>query len=135
MGTDSSTCGRPCESHTVSLRDRMGYEHTLKADFACRNTVFNAVAQSGVEYLASMREAGIFRFRIDLLSEDKAQAVKTIQMYRRVIRGEVEPKALWRELHSNSKLGVTRGSLDHYEGGLDRLYSIAPQRKPAHAKS
>ncbi len=41
-GTDHRTCGRPCESHAVSLRDRAGMEHPVMADVGCRNTVFHA---------------------------------------------------------------------------------------------
>ena len=37
-GTDWTNCGRPCETHTLALRDRMGYEHPVKADAGCRNT-------------------------------------------------------------------------------------------------
>ena len=35
-GTDKTNCGRPCDSHDVKLRDRVGMEHPLKADVGCR---------------------------------------------------------------------------------------------------
>jgi U32 family peptidase len=31
-GTDYTNCGRPCDHHAVSMRDRVGLEHPLKAD-------------------------------------------------------------------------------------------------------
>src|SRR5262249_8681154 len=43
-GRDHKTCGRPCERHKVSLRDRAGMEHPVEADVGCRNTVFHAAA-------------------------------------------------------------------------------------------
>ena len=46
-GTDKTNCGRPCDDHVVKLRDRVGVEHPLTADVGCRNTLFNAVPQSG----------------------------------------------------------------------------------------
>ena len=48
-GTDYTNCGRPCDKHDVRVRDRVGAEHPLKADAGCRNTVFNALAQTGAE--------------------------------------------------------------------------------------
>ena len=39
-GSDHRSCGRPCERHQVSLRDRAGMEHPVEADVGCRNTVF-----------------------------------------------------------------------------------------------
>ena len=48
-GTNKHNCGRPCDVHAVKLRDRVGMEHPLTADVGCRNTLFNAVAQSAAE--------------------------------------------------------------------------------------
>jgi putative protease len=45
-GHDFRTCGRPCEQHRVALRDRVGLVHPVVVDVGCRNTVFNAQAQS-----------------------------------------------------------------------------------------
>ena len=50
-GHDHTDCGRPCEHHSVSLRDRSGVDHPLRADLGCRNTLFNGTAQTGVEGL------------------------------------------------------------------------------------
>ena len=32
---------RPCETHVVHLRDRVGQMHRLSAEVGCRNTLFN----------------------------------------------------------------------------------------------
>ncbi|MBC8115563.1 MAG: DUF3656 domain-containing protein, partial [Candidatus Saccharimonas sp.] len=53
-GTNKHNCGRPCDTHLVQLRDRVGSEHPLHADVGCRNTLFNAVPQSGAEVVASL---------------------------------------------------------------------------------
>ena len=45
-GRDYRTCGRPCEQHRVALRDPQGLDHPVVVDVGCRNTVFNATAQS-----------------------------------------------------------------------------------------
>ena len=132
-GTDSSNCGRPCESHEVRIRDRVGHEHPIKADFGCRNTVFNAVPQSGAAYLAPLLELGLKRYRLDLLLEDRLRTNETITLYQQALRGEHPAEDLWRKLNATSKLGVTKGSLDHTgeaelrAAGLpgDRLYPLA----------
>ena len=46
-GNSYLDCGRPCESESVHLRDANGKDHLVLADEGCRNTVFNAQAQSG----------------------------------------------------------------------------------------
>jgi putative protease len=48
-GTDATNCGRPCDHHDVKLRDRVGVDHPLRADVGCRNTLFNAVAQTAAQ--------------------------------------------------------------------------------------
>ena len=111
-GTDWTNCGRPCEDHALALHDRRGYDHPVKADAGCRNTVFNAVAQSAAEYLPMMRETELGRFRIEFLDEDGAAVKAAVARYGAALRGETETADLWRELRAVSKLGVTRGSLD-----------------------
>src|SRR5213075_599696 len=68
-GTDYTNCGRPCDRHDVQLRDRVGALHPLKADAGCRNTVFNALAQTGAEFVSRMLARGARRFRIEFLNE------------------------------------------------------------------
>jgi putative protease len=111
-GTDFTNCGRPCESHRLALRDRVGYEHVVKADAGCRNTVFNAVAQSASEYLGDLRRAGVRRFRVELLEEDADRAREAVTLYARALAGDGDGRELWRRLRAKSKLGVTRGPLD-----------------------
>lgn len=68
-GTNKTNCGRPCDLHQVELRDRTGVDHPLVADVGCRNTLFNAVAQSSAEVVADLLQAGVRRFRIELLHD------------------------------------------------------------------
>ena len=72
-GTDYTNCGRPCDVHDVKLRDRVGAEHPLKADVGCRNTVFNALAQTGAEYVERMLALGVRHFRVEFLNETPEQ--------------------------------------------------------------
>jgi putative protease len=110
-GTDYSNCGRPCDRHDVQLRDRVGARHQLKADAGCRNTVFNARAQTGAEFVSRMLAHGGRRFRIEFLNENPGQVAQTIGKYRQLLRGEITGTQLWRDLKLLNQLGVTRGSV------------------------
>ncbi len=110
-GTDFTTCGRPCERHRVHLRDRIGTEHPLKADVGCRNTLFNAVAQTGAGFFVELLEAGLRHFRVELLEEPREEARHTIQQYKQLLAGQRAGTDLWRDLRAQSQLGVTRGTL------------------------
>ena len=115
QGKDYRDCGRPCDKHEVRLRDRVGMEHPLKADAGCRNTLFNARAQTGAEYVARMIELGARHFRMDFLNETAGAVTETIAMYRRLLRGEISGAQLWRELKLHNQLGVTRGQMERAE--------------------
>jgi putative protease len=110
-GTDYTNCGRPCDRHDLKLRDRVGAEHPVKADAGCRNTVFNALAQTGADYVSRMIALGVRHFRIEFLNETPEQAAQTIARYRQLLRGEITGPQLWRELKLLNQLGVTRGQI------------------------
>ena len=111
-GKDYRDCGRPCESHQVDLRDRVGQPHPLIPDAGCRNTVFNAEAQSAAEFVPKMRELGIQHFRVELLREKPHEVAPLLHKYLEVLQGRSSPRAAMRSLRVLSQLGVTRGTLD-----------------------
>lgn len=110
-GKDYRDCGRPCDRHDLKLRDRVGAEHPVKADVGCRNTVFNALAQTGAEYVPAMIELGVRNFRIEFLNETPEQVERTISKYRQLLRGEISGPQVWRDLKLMNQLGVTRGQI------------------------
>ncbi len=110
-GTDYTNCGRPCESHQVKLRDRVGTEHILQADAGCRNTVYNGVAQTGAEYIHRLIELGVYNFRLEFVNETPAEVSQTIGYYQQLLGGQISGAELWQELKLINQLGVTRGSL------------------------
>jgi len=110
-GSSFLDCGRPCDTQKVHLRDRVGKEHPLRADAGCRNTLFNAVAQTGAQFYDALFGAGLRRFRVELLEEDGAASGQLIGAYQALLRGERSGGSLWREFHAQSQLGVTRGTL------------------------
>ncbi len=111
-GTDKTNCGRPCDRHEVKLRDRVGAEHPLQADVACRNTLYNSTPQSGAEIVSELRSKQVNWFRIELLQENGLQASKTVNLYRSLLREEVQAAEVWSQLKAQNRLGVTRGTLE-----------------------
>jgi len=111
-GTDYRSCGRPCDRHDVRLRDRIGAEHPLKADAGCRNTVYNARAQTGAEFVDRLLALGARSFRIEFLNESADELQRTVGRYRQLLRGEITGAELWREFKLINQLGVTRGQLE-----------------------
>jgi U32 family peptidase len=109
-GTDFTNCGRPCDKHRVHLRDRVGMQHPLKADVGCRNTLFNAVAQTGAQFFDELREHGLRCFRVELLEENADEAMIVLRTYQELLAGQRDGDEIWRDLKAQSQLGVTRGT-------------------------
>jgi len=110
-GHDHTDCGRPCEQHQVLLRDRSGAEHPLRVDLGCRNTLFNARAQSAAEAIPQLLEHGLSRLRLELLDDDASTARRRVCLYLDVLRGRLTGRDLWQREQLENRLGVTRGSL------------------------
>lgn len=111
-GTSYRDCGRPCDLHRVELRDRAGAAHPLVADVGCRNTVFNAAAQSAAEFIPRMKDAGLRHFRVELLRERGGDVAPLLNRYARVLAGVEDGRSTWRQLRVLNQLGLTRGTLE-----------------------
>jgi putative protease len=112
-GTNKHNCGRPCDTHQVRLRDRIGKEHPLTADVGCRNTLFNATPQSAAELVPQLLARGLRDFRIEFGPETLAHDVpRTLELYRRLLASELSGKEVWSALVADNRVGVTRGSLE-----------------------
>ncbi|MNK50364.1 putative protease YhbU precursor [compost metagenome] len=110
-GTDYTNCGRPCEDHRASLQDRIGMSHPVRVDEGCRNTVYNAIEQSGAEYLNHFLEFGVPSYRVEFLEETPEQVLEVIDLYTRALPGEISGTQVWKQLKATNQLGVTRGQL------------------------
>jgi putative protease len=83
----------------------------VKADVGCRNTVFNALAQTGAEHVSRLLELGVRHFRLEFLNESPELITRTIEKYRGLLKGNMTGGQLWRELKLLNQLGVTRGQM------------------------
>jgi putative protease len=110
-GRDFRTCGRPCEEKQVALRDRVGLVHPIVVDVGCRNTVFNAQAQSAASLVPRLLAAGVRRFRVELVREPFAEARAVLDAYRELIAGAISPAQLLARVGVHEQFGVTRGTM------------------------
>ncbi|ANE46747.1 peptidase U32 [Paenibacillus swuensis] len=110
-GTDFTNCGRPCEEKRASLQDRIGMSHPVRVDEGCRNTVYNAVEQSGAEYLQNFMDLGVTSYRVEFLEETAEKVHEVLSLYNRALRGEISGSQVWKSLKATNQLGVTRGQL------------------------
>ena len=117
-GTNKTNCGRPCDTHRVQLRDRVGSEHPLQADVGCRNTLFNAVPQSGAEVVPALLDQGVCDFRIEFLEEEPSEVQRTVRLYRDLLARQIPAERVWRDLRAANRVGVTRGTLEERRNPL-----------------
>jgi putative protease len=110
-GRDHRDCGRPCEKHRVSLRDRAGMEHPVEADVGCRNTVFHAAAQSAAGVVPALQQSGVARFRVELVRESPEDVARVVKAYRALLEGRSTPGEVRRALKAEGGYGVVSGSL------------------------
>ena len=117
-GTNKTNCGRPCDRHEVQLRDRVGMEHPLKADVACRNTLYNATPQSSAEVVSDLIQRGIRQFRIEFLNDNPSEMRQVIRSYRELLAGRTTGQEVWTTLEAMNRVGVTRGTLEERRNPL-----------------
>ncbi len=106
-GTDYRNCGRPCEAHRIALRDYAGHDHPVIVDVGCRNTVFNAFAQSAAPLVPRLLELGVRRFRVELVWERASEVQRTLTAYRQLLAGEISPAAALEAASVHERYGVT----------------------------
>ena len=108
-GRDYRSCGRPCDRHAVSLVDPRGLAHPVITDVGCRNTVFEARAQSAATLAPRLVAAGVQRFRVELVRETEAETTRVLTTYRALLRGELTPREAIAKVGVHEQFGVVRG--------------------------
>jgi putative protease len=110
-GRDFRTCGRPCEKHQVALEDREGRRHPVVVDIGCRNTVFNAQAQSAARAVPGLLAAGVRRFRAEFVWEDQATCAAVLEAWKGLLGGRLTPGQLLERIEAHEQFGVTAGTM------------------------
>lgn len=108
QGRDYRTCGRPCEQHQVALRDHLGQAHPVVVDVGCRNTVFNAAAQSAASLVPRLQ---VGELRLEFVRETREETLTVLRAYAALLAGELTPPEVLRRVGTHEQFGVTRGTM------------------------
>lgn len=119
-GNSYLDCGHVCTRNNVHLRDQSGCDNLVLADMGCRNTVFAAQAQSGVQSIRQWVDAGVGHIRVELVDEGAEDVETVVGGYLGVLDGTLKPSAVWESLQyvrdSNGRTaGVSLGSFRNTE--------------------
>jgi putative protease len=80
-------------------------------DVGCRNTVFNAQAQSAAALVPELLSRGVTRFRIELVRESGDEARRVYDAYAGLVSGQLAPADVVRAAAAHEQFGVTRGTM------------------------
>ncbi len=80
-------------------------------DVGCRNTVFNARAQSAAGCFPQLFSAGVRRFRVELVRENADETERVLRAYRALLDGTRSGKQVIAEVGALEKYGVSAGTL------------------------
>jgi collagenase-like PrtC family protease len=119
-GNSYLDCGHVCTRYNVHLRDETGSDNLVLADMGCRNTVFAAQAQSGVQSIRQWVDAGVGRIRVELVDEGAEDAETIVGGYLGVLAGTTKPIVVWESLQymrdgNGRASGVSLGSFRNTE--------------------
>ena len=111
-GKSFKDCGKPCEKHKVQLKDQFGNHHWIKPDHECRNTMYNASAQTALPYLNSWQNLGLGEIRYEALHESGHDLIKKIQNYTAVLTGIKTIAQALQDLKTTEIYGLSPRQLD-----------------------
>jgi len=114
-GADFRSCGRPCEAHRVALRDHKGQEHPVIVDVECRNTVFNASAQSALSLVEDLKARQVRRLRVEFVWETHAQVSAVLEGYQGLLNGTLNEAEVRRLVGAHEQFGLSSGTMTLYE--------------------
>ena len=111
QGSSFRDCGKPCEKHRVQLTDEFGNHHQLKADPECRNTMFNAVAQSAATHYAGWNSLGLGAVRYEALFERGEELIGKTASYQSLLSGKKSASEIMAGLKLSETYGLGGGPM------------------------
>jgi U32 family peptidase len=110
-GKSFKDCGKPCEKHHVQLKDQFGNHHWIKPDHECRNTMYNASAQTALPYLPAWQKLGLGEIRFEALDESGADLISKIKNYISVLNNEQSIETTMINLKTSESYGLSTRQL------------------------
>lgn len=116
-GSSYRDCGKPCEKHDVRLKDQFQNWHQIKPDQECRNTMYNAKAQSAARFLRDWANQGLGFVRFEALKERGDELVVKLAAHIDLLKGQIDFTELMTSVGAIESYGISEGQL-----GRDREY-------------
>ncbi len=113
QGNSFRDCGKPCEKHSLELKDQFGNRHFIKADQECRNTMYHAKAQTALLHAEAWKNQGLGAFRFEALNEQGSSLLEKIQTYVEFFRNPAAAASLISILGASEKYGLGSGTMEH----------------------
>lgn len=110
-GSSYKDCGKPCEKHFVQLKDQFDNYHWIKPDHECRNTMFNAKAQSAIKFLDEWSQLGLGSVRYEALHENEKELISNLKNYIQFFKAQQSLEETLSHLHANQNYGLSEGNL------------------------
>lgn len=111
QGRSFRDCGKPCEKHRVQLADEFGNRHQIKPDPECRNTMFNAVAQSAATHYAEWNSLHLGAVRYEALFERGQELIGKIASYQSLLSGQKSATDILTGLKLTETYGLGEGPI------------------------
>ncbi len=106
-GKSYKDCGKPCEKHKVQLKDQFGNYHWIKPDHECRNTMYNASAQTALPFLETWRKLGLGEIRFEALHDTSDELIKKIKSYIDALSGAKSISQALADLKTTESYGLS----------------------------
>lgn len=110
-GSSYKDCGKPCEKHFVQLKDQFNNYHWIKPDHECRNTMFNAKAQSALKFLDEWLNLGLGHVRYEALHEKNEELIANLKNYIQYFKSQQNLEETLAHLQANQNYGLSEGNL------------------------
>jgi putative protease len=111
QGSSFKDCGKPCEKHRVQLKDQFGNQHWIKPDHECRNTMYNAQAQTAIQFLNDWKKQGLGAMRYEALHESGLEVLAKLNIYSHYLNQEISLEKALAELQAKESYGLSSGNL------------------------
>lgn len=111
QGSSYRDCGKPCEQHHIQLKDQFQNWHQIKADQECRNTMYNARAQSAARFFHSWKEIGLGAVRFEALKERGDELILKIQSHLQFIQNQIDVETLIHRIGAFESYGLSEGAI------------------------
>ena len=118
-GTNKTNCGRPCDTHQVKLRDRLGMEHPLHGRRRLpQHAVQRGAAKCRGGRAATARARACGSFRVELLDARGTGPAQRARPLPAAPGGGGHRQRSLEQTQASNRVGVTRGTLEERRNPL-----------------